>query len=114
MKTLRDYEALIRAKVEEINKADEYWTFSVKSFAKNHVRIRWGYLDYLREKENCFNLELVSQGGDLLLYATTPGHTTISGYIINDSDGRRFWEDSFEDSIKYAIHAIADYAHSVY
>ena len=57
---LRNYKDLIRELVAKENDKDKNWRWSVKSISKNRVRIRWGYLDYLEEKENCFQIELDS------------------------------------------------------
>ena len=49
---LRNYKDYIRELVSEQDKKDTNWRWSVKSIGKSLVRIRWGYLDYLEEKEN--------------------------------------------------------------
>ena len=55
---LRNYKDLIRELVAKENEKDKNWRWSVKSITKTRVRIRWGYLDYLEEKENCFIIDL--------------------------------------------------------
>ena len=45
MKNFRDYESLIRDTVNKINDSDENWVWTVHSFGKRCVTIRWGYLD---------------------------------------------------------------------
>lgn len=59
---LRNYKDYIRELVAEENKKDKNWRWSVKSIGKSLVRIRWGYLDYLEEKENCFLLSMYGRG----------------------------------------------------
>lgn len=117
MKTLRDHEELIRAKVEEINKADKNWTFTVKSFAKDRVRIRWSYLDYLQEKDNCFTLQLEaskSEPQDYFITSRSPEGLVIVDYAIGDTEVLKYYQDSFENAIIWSIKRIADYAHSRY
>lgn len=116
MKTLRDYEELIRAEVSKIDKADPNWTFTVKSFAKDRVRIRWSYLDYLQEKNNCFILQLIpsDDGDDYTLTSRTPDDEMIDGYIVNDGKNLKLYQDSFENGIGKCIRALAYYAHSRY
>lgn len=63
---LRNYADLIRQLVADENEKDPNWKWSVKSIGKDKVRIRWGYLDYLEEKDNCFILEM----GEVTLYGS--------------------------------------------
>lgn len=114
MKTLRDYEELIRTEVIKVNVEDPNWIWSVKSFAKNRVRIRWGYLDYLQEKDNCFTLDLVPYEEDYTVISHTPEGEMIDGYIVVESENRKPWQETFENSIVRSIKAIANYAHSRY
>ena len=60
----RNYSDLIRKCVAEENEKDKNWKWSVRSIGKNKVRICWGYLDYLEEKNNCFSSQ---QMGTLMM-----------------------------------------------
>lgn len=117
MKTLRDYEQLIRDCVRKISDNDHNWNFSVKSFAKDKVSIRWTYLDYCHEKNNCFFLILKDydeEDQEYFLVARTPYDQMIDGELVTDREDKKSWQVSFENGIKYAINQIADYAHSRY
>lgn len=117
MKNFRDYENLIRETVKKISDRDPNWNFSVKSLSKDRVRIRWTYLDYLEETENCFIMKLKDEDkefNDIFLSVRTPQDDMITGHIISDSDNKRFWQESYENGIVSAIYEIADYAHSRY
>lgn len=61
---LRNYADLIRQLVKKEDEKDPNWKWSVKSIGKNKVRIRWGYLDFLGEKENCFIIEMQEEVRD--------------------------------------------------
>lgn len=113
MKNLRNYEEIIRSLVERINGEDNNWTFTVKSFAKDRVRIRWSYLDYCGEKDNCFSIQLTNGDGEYTLYAYTPDNAPITAYDIVESDPK-FYQYTFEQAIESAIKNIAYYAHSRY
>lgn len=117
MKNFRDYQQLIRDCVKKISDEDPNWNFSVKSIAKDRVRIRWTYLDYCQEKENCFYLAFNHYDEfdqEHLLVSRTPQDEMISGHLVTDRDYRRSWQITYENGIKYAIEEIADYAHNVY
>ena len=116
MKNFRDYETLIRNKVKEINDKDPNWDWSIKSFGKNKVCIRWSYLDYCEEKDNCFILRLVDpdkEFNDQFLTARTPQDDMIEGYFVSE-DHRYIWDTSWENGLIAAIEEIAHYAHSRY
>lgn len=118
MITLRNYEQLIRDCVKEISDNDPNWDFVVKSFAKDRVRIRWTYLDYCGEKNNCFFLHLREydeEFNDYFITSRTPDDSMIDGHIVTTIiDTKKSWQESFENAIKSAIDEIADYAHSRY
>ena len=80
---LRNYKDLIRELVAKENDKDKNWRWSVKSISKNRVRIRWGYLDYLEEKENCFQIELDSSMESMeWLHARRPDGEMIECYLV--------------------------------
>lgn len=115
MKTFRDYEDLIRNKVKEINDKDPNWKWTIKSFGKNKVCIRWSYLDYCEEKDNCFMLRLMDPDdfNEQFLTARTPQDEMIEGYFLHEQV-EYGWEYTYENGIIAAIEQIAYYAHSRY
>lgn len=120
MKTLKDYENLIRSTVKEIDAKDPNWKWSVHSFAKDRVRIRWGYLDYCGEKNNCFELTISDDyddndyPGERWLNIKLPDGTRITGEFVNDADKKHSWQVSWESGIKSLLSEMAYYAHSRY
>lgn len=117
---LRNYADLIRQLVKEEDKKDRNWKWSVKSIGKTKVQICWGYLDYLKEKENCFRLEMDNDidgsGVGDWLWARRPHGEIIECYLVvegtpNPNLGA---EQTIQSGIKQAIEEIAYYAHSRY
>lgn len=116
MKNFRDYESLIRKYVNDIDNRDPNWTFTVKSFGKHRIRIRWSYLDYCGEKDNCFILRLRDPDDefeDSFLTVRTPDDQLIEGYFVSDNR-RGSWQSSWESGLLAAIEELASYAHSRY
>ena len=118
MKNLRDYEQLIRDIVAEQNDRDENWNWSIKSFSENLVRIRWGYLDYCQEEENCFLLKLLEvpeYEGYEEMYVTsrTPQDDMISSEFVSKVQ-ECIWHMSYEEGIKSVLDELFYYAHSRY
>jgi len=118
MKTFREYEELIRTRVAQENDKDPNWNWSVHSFGKDLVRIRWGYLDYCQEKNNCFLFRLLSvpeSEGYEEHYVTTrtPHDEMIYGEFVTENPGYA-WQTTYEKGIKIALEALFDYAHSRY
>ena len=114
---LRNYADLIRQLVKEEDRKDPNWKWSVKSISKNKVRIRWGYLDYLEEKENCFIIDLDSSIPDMeWLHARKPDGDIIECYMVvegkpNPQVGA---EQTIPSGLRDAIWEIAYIAHSRY
>lgn len=116
MANFRDYQELIRNQVKEISQKDENWDWSVKGISKNRVKIRWTYLDYCEETNNCFFLKLDDENcdeGESLLTCRLPDDEFITGYIVSD-DPKKFWQESYEKAIKSALNVIFNYAYSRY
>lgn len=116
MLDLRNYSELIRSTVAEANERDANWKWSVKSISKNKVRIRWGYLDYLEEKQNCFiiTLDCDEEAGDWI-WACLPDGDRIECYMVAEEPNRNIGaEQTVEGGIKDAIREIEYYAHSRY
>lgn len=118
MKTLRDYEKIIRLTVKKINDEDPNWDFSVKDITDYRVWINWTYLDYCEEKDNCFFLYLhnpIDEKDDPFLTCRTPQDEMIDGYFVEENhDTGHSWVDTYEHALLAAIYEIADYAHSRY
>ena len=114
---LRNYKDLIRELVAKENDKDKNWRWSVKSISKNRVRIRWGYLDYLEEKENCFQIELDSSMESMeWLHARRPDGEMIECYLVvegkpNPQVGA---EQTIQSGLRDAVWDIAYIAHSRY
>lgn len=113
---LRNYAELIRTTVEDVNERDLNWKWSVKSIGQKKVRIRWGYLDYLDEEQNCFVITLDCDGeDDNWLLACLPGGDHIECYMVAEKPNRNIGaEQTIESGIKDAIDEIAYYAHTRY
>lgn len=115
---LRNYADLIRQLVKEEDKKDPNWKWSVKSISKNKVRIRWGYLDYLGDTENCFSIEMqpYNTESDQWMHALLPHGDIIEVFLVvegspNPNVGA---EQNIQTGIKNAIWEITHYAHSRY
>jgi len=109
----RNHKDLIRKTVSEISEADKNWNWSAKYIGKTKVNIRWGYLDYLEEKENCFHITGETlEDNSLLLTLRRPEGGSFDVVIVgnNIADHAR----TIEDGIKQAVKAIAAYAHYTY
>lgn len=116
MLDLRKYNAQIREHVTAENEKDENWKWSVKSIGKSLVRIRWEYLDYMEEKENCFLLALETDDSGSWLYARQPHGELIDCYSIVEGEPNRRMvaEMTIAEGIRAAIEEIAYYAHNYY
>ncbi len=115
MLDLRNYKDLIRELVAKENEKDKNWRWSVKSIGKRLARIRWGYLDYLEETENCFLLTLDEVAGDWL-YAKRPHGGIIECYLVVEGkpNPQLGAEQNIKSGIRCAIEEIAYTAHHSY
>ena len=110
----REYADLIKEKVAEKNEKDPNWKWSVKSIGKTVVSIRWGYLDYLEEKQNCFKIQVSSEDNDVI-YAMTPYGSVMEAYWTSENPNPNIGCEVLpEKAIEYAIDEIAYHAHSRY
>ena len=113
---LRNYSDLIRKCVAEENEKDQNWKWSVKSIGKSKVRIRWGYLDYLEEKNNCFSITANEYPDDEFLFNNIvyrhPSGDMISFTSFGKEPGNT--AETIEEAIEQAIRGIARYAHNRY
>lgn len=112
---LRNYKDYIRELVAKENEKDANWRWSVKSISKSRVRIRWGYLDYLEEKNNCFLLTTDEGAGDWL-WAKGPDGELLECYLVVEGkpNPRIGAEQNIKSGLKDAIWEIAYTAHSRY
>lgn len=117
---LRKYESLIREKVAEMNKKDPNWKWSIKYLGKTKVHIRWSYLDYMEEKNNCFFLVMENEPKDTgvgdWLWAKSPNGGLIECYLVvegkpNPNIGA---EQNIRSGIRDALSEIAYVASSRY
>ena len=114
---LKQYETLIREKVNELNRQDKNWKWKVKSVGKKKCRIFWGYLEYMEEKDPCFTLELqADEPDDQWLWARHPSHEYIDCYLVVEGkpNPRIGAEQTIESGIVDAIEAIGHVARSRY
>ena len=112
---LRNYKDYIRELVAEQDKKDKNWRWSVKSIGKSLVRIRWGYLDYLEEKENCFLLSMDEAAGDWL-WAKRPDGGLIECYLVVEGrpNPQLGAEQTIKSGLRDAVWEIAYTAHNCY
>ena len=114
---LKQYETLIREKVNELNLKDNNWKWRVKSIGKKKCRIFWGYLEYMEAKKDCFILELqADEPDDQWLFARHPGGKYINCYMVVEGkpNPRIGAEQTIEIGIIDAIEAIGHVARSRY
>ena len=116
MVDLREYTELIHQLVAEEEARDKNWAWSVASITERHVKIRWGYLDYLEERNNCFHLlaEIDSISGDWI-WVRTPNVNIIECFMVAEKPNPRIGaQQTIKGGIRDAIREIAHYAHSRY
>lgn len=115
---LRNYADLIRQLVKKEDEKDPNWKWSVKSIRKNKVRIRWGYLDYLGEKENCFSIEMQPDNteDDQWMSVLLPDGSIIEVFLVveGESNPKVGAEQSIQAGIEDAVWEITHCAHSRY
>ena len=113
---LRNYKDYIRELVAAENEKDSNWRWSVKSIGKNLVRIRWGYLDYLEEKENCFLLCMENECAGDWLWAKRPDGELIECFLVVEGrpNPQLGAEQTIKSGLRDAVWEIAHVAHSCY
>ena len=113
---LREYSDLIRLLVVQENARDKKWNWLVESISRTTALIRWGYLDFLGAKNNCFYLIAESHriSGDWI-WARTPNLNVIECFMVAEKPNPRIGaQQTIESGIRDAIREIAYYAHSRY
>lgn len=112
MTDLRKYKDIVVAAVAKEREADKNWSWNVKAVNKSEIRIGWGYLDYIGEKDP-FTVTV-----DTDIDPDTPFVTgTIpSGSKVYAIVGPDRWDDydSIEKAIAGVIHSMACSAHNTY
>lgn len=117
---LRNYSQLIKELVAKEDQMDRNWKWSVKYLGKTKVRIRWSYLDYLEEKNNCFCLDMENDTkgygvGDWLWIRTPDGEFEECYLVVEGKPNPNIGaEQTIESGIRCAISEIAYIAHSRY
>ena len=117
---LRRYENLIRELVDVVDNKDPNWPWTVVSVTETEARIRWGYLDYMDEKNNGFVLlmdnDVDGTGVGDWLFARHPDGVCIECYLVVDDkpNPKLGAERRIENGIRSAIEEIAYVAHSQY
>lgn len=109
---LRKCKEIAKAAVAKERELDENWGWSLKAVNKNEIRIGWGYLDYIGEKD----LFTVTVDTD-----SDPDTPFVTGTIPNGSKvyaivGPKHWHDykTIEKAIAGVIHSMACSAHNTY
>ena len=114
--SLKDYEPLVRELIKKEDERDENWKWSLKYLGKRTMRIRWGYLDYLHEKDNSFIITLDRICSNECLFAMTPHKKVIECFFIVDGKSNPEFgaEQTIESGLRDAVFEISHYAHSRY
>lgn len=113
----REHDSKIRKLVEKQDATDPNWAWKVKSIGKSKVRIRWGYLADLGEKDDCFIMELKSylNDGTVYLNGLRPDGTLIEFVEVReDSEKCLPGERHLESALKFIVEEIAYCAHNEY
>ncbi len=108
---LREYKDTVRKAVAKEREADKNWSWSLKAVNKTVIRIGWGYLDYIGEKDP-FTVEVLEEdGGEVTVIGTIPSGSKAYGFV-----GPKHWHDygTIEEAIAGVIHSMACSAHSTY
>ena len=128
MYDLRNYKDVIRAAVKHESELDPNWNWKVIAINKAEIKIGWGYLDYIGEK-NPFTITLTVHewktkelGTDVFLFGLYPGITWKDVNIYEDDgfvliDIGEEWHHSahtIEDGLKMVIHSLATKAHNTF
>lgn len=116
---LRNYNNLIRSCVTNEKEKDTIWKWAVKSISKNKIEIKWGYLEYLEEKNTCFRIKLDNDNGSGCgnwLFAYDHRGDLIEVYMVSEGkpDPNIGAEQTIKSGIQSAIEDIAYFAHSRY
>lgn len=107
---IRDYKGVIREAVRQVRHKDQNWSWKVRAINKDAAKIGWGYLDYLGSKDDF--IVKVDENGDFVgVVGIVPDGKKIIRLI-----GEGFFNDykTVEEGIDAVIHAMANYARSVY
>ena len=110
MTDLRTFNDTIKAAVAREREADANWSWNIKAVNKSCVKIGWGYLDYIGEKD-CFKVEVTEDEAFTVVVGTMPNGCKHHAFI-----GPDHWDDAktVEDGIKQVIHSMALNAHNTY
>lgn len=107
---LREYKDIAQKAVAREREADKNWSWSLKAVNKTVIRIGWGYLDYIGEKDP-FTIEATEEDGEVAVVGTLPGGSKAYGFV-----GPKHWHDygTIEAAIAGVIHSMACCAHNTY
>lgn len=126
---LRNYKPVIMEAIKSESERDPNWNWKVKAINKTEIRIGWGYLDYIGEK-NPFTITLKEYeweeeefDTDVFLTGLFPGWTWKDVNIYEDENyfvlvdvGEDKFHDAhtMEDGLRKAIHGIVIRARNAY
>lgn len=112
---LRDYSKLIHDCVNELNKKDENYSWSIKFVSEYRAQIFWSYL--AGESRDTFSLKLMpcnpNTSDEWYITCRTPDDEMINGEIIVDEPKTR-WDYNLPMAIQVMIRSIGIYAHNRY
>lgn len=109
MKDFRLYKEAIKEAVKEASNNDNNWNYTIKAVNKYDVKIGWGYLDYIGEREPFhFEMDIDEESGSIVGI-----HTSLHNYILI---GETRWDDTndIREAIRLAVLAIARTASLIY
>lgn len=109
MTDLREYKEIIKKAVERERKCDANWSWSIKAINKSEIKIGWGYLDYIGQKEP-FSIKVAEDPEDGIVEGV---YGSLRTYILI---GEGYWNDTPDlgKGIEMAIHSLAQTARNVY
>lgn len=114
MTDLREYKANVLEAVKAVREADENWSWRVAAVNKSSVRVRWGYFDYLEEKEDITITvsEDEYEDDELVAVRVDIPDGTKRYYFV----GSKHWDDAKDigTAVKMAVFGAAAHCHSVY
>lgn len=110
MTDLRTFNDTIKKAVAREREADANWNWNIKSVNKSSIKIGWGYLDYIGEKD-CFKVEVTEDEAFTAVVGKMPNGSKHYAFIGGDH-----WDDAktIDDGISKIIHSMALSAHKTY
>ena len=110
MTDLRAFNNTVKTAVARERENDANWSWNVKAVNKSVIKIGWGYLDYIGEKD-CFTVKVTEDEAYTAVIGVMPNGGKHYAFI-----GPDHWDDAktIEDGISQVIHSMALSAHNTY